>query len=210
MRRIALAALMAAVTSATAGNYSPAPPPEKLIAIFSNLNSNPKAVYFPEDGRGILGPQNFQGNNEVAWAAAFTTSTDHHATKLEVPILYFLGTPRIDVLLQLDKNGVPGTVLKTWHVKNVTNTHCCDLVTVNAPEGISLHAGATYWVVVKHNAQGLDTSMLWMPNTTDDVTEAPVAFYCSSDVAGPACTHNNQWTSFTHAPALAFGVFGPD
>ncbi|MBV9990277.1 MAG: hypothetical protein JOZ72_03210 [Alphaproteobacteria bacterium] len=213
MKRLALAALMlSAVTAATAGDYSPPPPPpQKLITITSNLNTaNPKAVYFPEAGRGIHGPQNFQGTNEVAWAAAFVSGANHLVTRIDVPILYFIGTPRIDVLLQLDKDGVPGPVLKTWHVKNVTNTHCCGLVSVTDAEGIPLHMGATYWVVVKSNAQGQDTSMLWMPNTVDVVTEGAVAFYCSSDVAGPACTQNDKWTSLTHAPALAFGVFGPD
>jgi len=213
-RRLILHALMSlfAATSAFAGDYSPAPPPEKLVTIFNNLGkAYPNAVYYPFAGVPVYGPTNTRGYPRLDVAAGFTATADHTMTKLQIALLYASGTERADIALYTDNAGAPGTALKTWKVQNLTNTVCCEVVTVRAPNGIKLHAGSNYWVVVKADKLGPDTILSWGYNTTDETHGGAFAQYCSSDQGGFSCGENNdQWLSFNTAPFPAFGVFGTD
>ncbi|MBV9990278.1 MAG: hypothetical protein JOZ72_03215 [Alphaproteobacteria bacterium] len=201
-----------ATTTAAAGDYSPAPPPEKLVTIFSNLGrAYPEAIYYPFAGLPVLGPNNANGAPRLDIATAFTVDADHTATKIQAALLYASGTQRADVALYTDNAGAPGTTLKTWRVQNLSNSVCCDVVTVRAPNGIKLHAGSTYWLVAKADSLGPDTVLRWAYGTTDEVHARQFAQYCSSDQGGSSCgDQNDKWLSTFVLPAPAFAVFGSD
>lgn len=208
----AAAVLGLLATTATAGDYSPAPPPEKLVTIFSNLGrAYPDATYYPFAGPPVLGPNNANGGPRLDLAAGFSVTADHTMTKLQVALLYASGTQRADIALYTDNAGVPGTAIKTWKVQNLTNSVCCDVVTVRAPNGIKLHAGSSYWVVVRADDLGPDTVLRWANNTTDETHGHAFAQYCSSDHGGTGCgSDNDQWVGFFTAPYPAYGVFGTE
>ncbi|MBV9990279.1 MAG: hypothetical protein JOZ72_03220 [Alphaproteobacteria bacterium] len=211
----AAAALGLLAISATAGaaaggmRYSPAPPPEKLVAITSNLGTlYPKGVYYSPVGAVISGPQNASGLAQRAMAVSFKVLADHTLTKIQVPILYVKGAPQVEIDLLTDNGGLPATALRTWNVANVTNQGCCDVVTVTDTQGILLHAGQTYWVAASASQ---DTELRWSGNSTNVVDYDREAEYCSSDQGGSSCgSFNDHWTGFPTKPGLALGVFGPD
>jgi hypothetical protein len=175
-------------------------PDSGLVKIFSNLASEyPSGEFWCCTGYNIMGPSS--GIGEQWMAAAFTPHANHTVTKITVAVGYSQGTTNGAVLsLRLDNNGAPGKTLKGWTLSAlpVFGT-CCALVEASDPSGIPVSAGQQYWVVVKTNANQLDTVDAWNVDDTDQVHSRKLAVF-------PGV--HNAWYVFRATPGLAFSVEG--
>ena len=141
-----------------------------LVTIFSNLASEyPNGEFWCCTGYNIMGPSS--GIGEQWMAAAFTPHANHTVTKISVAVGYSQGTTNGAVLsLRQDNNGAPGKTLKGWTLSAlpVFGT-CCALAEASDPSGIPVSAGQQYWVVLRTNANQLDTVDAWNVDDTDQV-----------------------------------------
>ena len=175
-------------------------PDSGLVTIFSNLASEYRnGEFWCCTGYNIMGPSS--GIGEQWMAAAFTAHANHTVTKISVGVGYSQGTTNGAVLsLRLDNNGVPGKSLKSWTLSAlpVFGT-CCALVAGSDTSGIPVSAGQQYWVVLKTNANQLDTVDSWNVDDTDQVHPRKLAVFPGA---------HNAWFVFHTAPGLAFSVEG--
>lgn len=182
-----------------------------LVKIYDGLASkDPKGVYWASLGATITGPNAAQGFQEYWAATAFTPTTDHTVTKIEIAVSYIRGTNGVVVSLNADSNGLPGAPLKTWHLTNLPKfLSCCTLDTATDTKGIPVTGGTQYWVVVSTDSG--DTNF-WGGaniNVVDEVDPAVTASYCSDDVGGTCTNANDAWTLQTGIlPGFAFAVLG--
>jgi hypothetical protein len=175
-------------------------PDTGLVKIFSNLASEyPNGEFWCCTGYNIMGPSS--GIGEQWMAAAFTPHANHTVTKISVAVGYSQGTTNGAVLsLRQDNNGAPGKTLKGWTLSAlpVFGT-CCALAEASDPSGIPVSAGQQYWVVLRTNANQLDTVDAWNVDDTDQVHSRKLAVFPG--------THN-AWYVFHATPGLAFSVEG--
>jgi hypothetical protein len=175
-------------------------PDSGLLTIFSNLASEyPNGEFWCCTGYNIMGPSS--GVGEQWMAAAFTPHANHTVTKITVAVGYSQGTINGAVLgLKADNNGVPGKWLKSWTLSGLpTFGTCCALVAGSDTSGIPVTAGQQYWVVVKTNANQLDTVDGWNVADTDQVHPRKLAVFPGA---------HNAWYVFRATPGLAFSVEG--
>jgi hypothetical protein len=76
---------------------------------------------------------------------------------------------------------------------------CCALVAGSDTSGIPVSAGQQYWVVLKTNANQLDTVDSWNVDDTDQVHPRKLAVFPGA---------HNAWFVFHATPGLAFSVEG--
>jgi hypothetical protein len=171
-----------------------------LVTIFSNLaREYPNGEFWCCTGYNIMGPSS--GIGEQWMAAAFTPSANHTVTKISVALGYSQGTTNGAVLsLRLDNNGVPGQTLKGWDLSAlpVFGT-CCAVVEASDLSGIPISGGQQYWVVLKTDANQLDTVDAWNVDDTDQVHKRKLAVFPGA---------HNAWYVFRATPGLAFSVQG--
>jgi hypothetical protein len=171
-----------------------------LVKIFSNLASEyPNGAFWCCTGYNIMGPSS--GVGEQWMAAAFTAHANHTVTKITVAVGYSQGTINGAVLgLKDDNNGIPGKWLKSWTLSGLpTFGTCCTLVAGLDTSGIPVTAGQQYWVVVKTNANQLDTVDAWNVDDTDQVHPRKLAVFPGA---------HNAWYVFRATPGLSFSVEG--
>ena len=171
-----------------------------LVTIFNNLARRyPNGEFWCCTGYNIMGPAS--GIGEQWMGAAFTPHANHTVTKISVAAGYSQGTTNGAVLsLKLDNNGVPGTTLKSWNLSAlpVFGT-CCALMEASDLSGIPVTGGQQYWVVLKTNANELDTVDAWNVDDTDQVYSRKLAVFPGA---------HNAWYVFHATPGLAFSVEG--
>jgi hypothetical protein len=100
---------------------------------------------------------------------AFTPKADSTVTVIRAALLFSdqgTGAPnQINVSLYSDAGGVPGEIIAGPHtVKNLADAGtCCALATWRFDKGVSVFAGAQYWVVADTPATGTgsDSVALW-------------------------------------------------
>ena len=198
-------------TARDARQAGPAVQPGKgLVTIFSNLATDyPKGVYFCCVGSTLSGPTAQPDQPEWWHAIGFTPDTDRLVKEIDVGATYIWGTNDAVVLsLYTDHNGLPGTPVKSWHAKGLpTFGACCALAVVKDRQGVSVHGGVPYWIVVSTDRNDKDIMAAMTYNTTDQIDTRPEAYYCSADKSGN-CLANDQWAVSTDFPPLALGVFG--
>jgi hypothetical protein len=217
-RRIILGAALTIITAASAvASSTPALSPDKklvflgngqaqfrpsvqhdttLSTIFSNFASfYPDGLYMYALGGTISGPASLVG--ETSWfAAPFTPSKNTVLKEIDVPVSYDAGTNRFVVNLYADGKKVPGTLLKSWIVRNLPETDsCCTFTVVKDSAGVSLKAGKQYWL-------GLTTMdstafFTWDLNSVNNVDTVPYAYLSGG-----------KWTAGTTVPNLAFAIYG--
>jgi hypothetical protein len=180
-----------------------------LVKIFDNIGTAyPKGSYWCCEGATIFGPTAISGAPEYWEAAAFTPSANHNVTKVEVAVGYVEGTNSLVLGLYSDKNGVPGTAIKTWTISNLPSFgSCCTVESKTDGAGIPVTSGTQYWIVLKTNKNSSNTFAAWNVNDTDQVDPAPTAFWCSADKGG-SCNSNDVWTPGQSVPGPAFAVLG--
>jgi hypothetical protein len=188
------------ITSTNTNGAKTNTPDSGLVKIFSNLASEyPNGEFWCCTGYNIMGPSS--GVGEQWMAAAFTAHANHTVTKITVAVGYSQGTINGAVLgLKDDNNGIPGKWLKSWTLSGLpTFGTCCALVAGLDTSGIPVTAGQQYWVVVKTNANQLDTVDAWNVDDTDQVHPRKLAVFPGA---------HNAWYVFRATPGLAFSVEG--
>jgi hypothetical protein len=136
-----------------------------LIAIAGNVSTFAKARFICCDSLSVGGPQSF----DPFWRAVpFTPAANASVTEVLVPVFYYGGTNEIVVSLNNDANGLPGTAIRTWHLKNLpTQITCCLLDVARDKTGIPVTGGTQYWVAVTTDSSDPDFYGQWPFNTTD-------------------------------------------
>lgn len=187
------------------------PPPPNAVTIFNNIDwAHPTALYNCCNGYGIAGPHNLIGAHLLFDGMGFTPQTSLKVTEIDVAAAYGSGTNRFSLALYNDNAGVPGAALKVWTFTNLPPYGgCCALAQAFDSVGIPVVAGHRYWVVMRTDRLSQDSTMFWNTSVLNPMTQLPFTQYCSNDVQGTPCTTpNDQWSSATIAPGLAFAVFG--
>ncbi len=179
-----------------------------LVKIYDNLGTAyPKGVYWCCEGATISGPDS-PGNVEWWDGVAFTPKSNHTVTKIELALGYLGGTNEVIVSLDSDADGVPGTPIKTWKVKNLPNGGtCCTLAAVTDKSGVAVTAGVQYWITVTTNSSDKDAFLFWNVNDTDQIDPAPSAARCYS-TNGQCRQDNGKWVAVPETPGLALAVLG--
>jgi len=171
-----------------------------LVKIFSNLASEyPNGEFWCCTGYNIMGPSS--GIGEQWMAAAFTPYANRNVTKITVAAGFSQGTVNGVVLgLKDDNNGIPGKWLKSWTISGLPRFGtCCALVTGSDTAGIPVSGGQQYWVILKTDANQLDTVDAWNVDDTDQVYPRKIAVFPGA---------HNAWYVFRATPGLAFSVEG--
>ncbi len=171
-----------------------------LVTIFNNLARRyPNGEFWCCTGYNIMGSAS--GVGEQWMGAAFTPHANHTVTKISVAAGYSQGTTNGAVLsLKLDNNGAPGTTLKSWNLSALPFFGtCCALMEASDLSGIPVTGGQQYWVVLKTNANELDTVDVWNVDDTDQVHSRKLAVFPGA---------HNAWYVFHATPGVAFSVEG--
>jgi len=184
----------------------PGPEPEASSkTIFSNFSHYKLATYFSIWGETIAqGGQNYPFQT---WqAVAFTPTANATATKIEVSASrQGGGNAGFEVGLYADNNGVPGSVLQSVHVSNLSQYgQCCEVATANLSPGVAVTAGTQYWVAVTTTADDTDI-YAWAFNSTN-MTAQPAAGWCygSEEYCG---SDSGIWVAYSYVQ-LGFAVLG--
>ncbi|HTT84436.1 MAG TPA: choice-of-anchor R domain-containing protein [Rhizomicrobium sp.] len=180
-----------------------------LVAIFDNIGKKyPHGTYWCCTGNSMMGPDALPGFSEWWLAAAFTPTSDHTVTQIEVAATYIQGTNSMTLSIANDSGGVPGQVIKSWVIKKLPALGSCCIVDVQDDKGgVPVTAGTQYWITLTTDAKEANTWSAWQYNDTDQVDAGITAVYCSDDNGGD-CDNNDQWTPESYTPALAFAVKG--
>jgi hypothetical protein len=176
-----------------------------LVTIFDNIGTAyPKGTFWCCEGATISGPDT-PGQFEWWDGAAFTPSANYTVTEIGLALGYISGANQVEVHLNQDSSGVPGTALRTWTVQNIPGAGtCCTVTTLYDTTGVPVTSGVQYWVTVTTNENDKNVQAVWDVNDTDQIDAAPGAARCQ----GPLCRGTGTWQSFTTTPGLAFQVFG--
>jgi hypothetical protein len=143
---------------------------------------------------------------EVWLAVGFTPDADQVVTKVEVAVSLFTGSNELELSVNNDASGLPGTAIRSWRLTKLpVFGSCCTVETKADSVGIPVTAGTQYWIVVKTRGSNSDTFADWNVEDIDQVDPytVPVAFYCSDDKGGN-CQNNNAWSLVT-----SLGTQGP-
>ncbi|MGH6890356.1 MAG: choice-of-anchor R domain-containing protein [Rhizomicrobium sp.] len=169
------------------------------IEIFDNMfpvKKYPYGTYFCCLGPTIAGPDNSYGTPAESWAEAFTPVVDATVTRVEVGVGYSVGTNSVNIGLNSDAGGVPGTALVSRDVKNLPPFgSCCATMTLRS--GVQVTAGTKYWVVLGTDAGDADLLGGWNYDTMDQVTDIDQAENIG-----------NGWRAGAIAPGVALAVWG--
>jgi hypothetical protein len=177
----------------------------KLITIAGNLSDFPFGTFFCCYGNTIAeGGSNFPFQTWVA--IAFTPSANATVTRIEASVGTFGGTSGFELSINNDSSGVPGTVIKRFHIKAPPPYGaCCTLDVGNDKAGIPVTSGTQYWIVASTTAK--DTNFLggWAFNSTD-MRPHQAASWCkgSSTYCG---SNSGKWVAF-NGLLPAFDVLG--
>jgi hypothetical protein len=189
------------------------PSDSNLATIFDNIGkAYPKGTYWCCESYSITGPDVSERLPEYWLAVAFTPSADHTVTMVEVAVNLLSGNNQLALSLSNDVSGLPGTAIKTWHLRSLPPAgSCCTIEVGKDGAGIPVTAGTQYWIVVSTEGQNSDTYAGWNIEDIDqvDLYTAPIAYYCSDDKGG-SCGNNDAWTleTGTSNQGPAFAVLG--
>ena len=163
-----------------------------LKTIAGNLSSYKDAKYFSVFGNTIAqGGSNYPFQEWLA--EAFTPTADASVTKVEVSVGRLSGTTGVEVALYSDAGGIPGTLIKSFHVSSLpTYGQCCALASATDKTGIPVRGGTQYWLVVSTTAKDTDL-YAWAFNSTN-MTPQLNAYWCegSSTYCG---TNSGKWVA---------------
>jgi hypothetical protein len=184
-----------------------------LVTIFDNIGeAYPLGTYWCCESVSITGPRASGRLPEYWIAAAFKPSKDRTVTMIQVAVNLMYGSDVLDLSLSSDANGLPGTPVKTWHLRSLPAPgSCCTLKMGKDKTGIPVTAGTQYWIVLTTNGDDSNTFAGWNVEDINQVDnyDVPIAYYCSDDKGG-SCGNNDAWTldmgGSNQGPA--FAVFG--
>jgi len=165
---------------------------QSLTTIAGNLSDFPFGVYFSLYNYYVTGSNNTIGVPEYWQGVPFTPSANVTVMEVDASVVWAEGTNEVVLSLYGDANGLPGTSIHTWHVKNLAGFgSCCKLAQGKSTSGIPLTGGKQYWVVAKTDSTNSDVFDGWDLNTTD-MRSHPIASHCKGTVT-QCGTDNNKW-----------------
>jgi hypothetical protein len=205
--------LIAAVVSsafAETGERKTGQPPKGSVTIFNNIGTG-NTAYDCCSGYAVVGPVDSGFPGEGWIAAAFTPDSDRIVTEIDVAASYNgSGKNKMRLSLYSDNGGVPGAVLGSWELQDLTTFQTCCAVAIKKGKNrlsVSVKAGTQYWVVLSEG-KNKSLSGAWNWNTTDTTDANPaVESWCSTSDGGFCGPFNNVWTPLS-GTMPAFAVFG--
>jgi|SRR6185437_6727617 len=194
---IAIPGGLAIATKPPALHYSQPPIAESgLTKVFDNLSKYPDGVYWCCTSFIISGPDSQVGAQ--SWIGApFTPNTDSTVTKIVLGLGHVSGKNSVDVTLNADSGGLPGSELAATTLTNLPDFPGCCAVMQAKFNGVSVSAGQQYWVIVKTDRKSSNTWAGWAFNDTEQVVLGNEAF---NDGSG--------WQPLQSLTAAAFEVLG--
>jgi hypothetical protein len=183
----------------------PAVRESKLTTIAGNLSDFPFGTFFCCYGNTIAeGGSNFPFQTWVA--IAFTPKANATVTKIEASVGTFGGSSGFELSINNDSSGLPGTAIKSFHIKTPPQYGaCCTLDVGNSKAGIPVTAGTQYWIVSSTSSKDTDFLGGWAFNSTD-MRPYSAASWCmgSSTYCG---SNSGKWVGF-NGLLPAFAVLG--
>ena len=170
-----------------------APDPD-LKTIAGTLSDYPYGVYFCCYGFYITGLKNELGVVPEYWQAVpFTPSSNMTVKEVEASVLWDEGVNEVIMSVNNDSNGLPGTAIEKFTVKNLgTIGSCCTLATGKSKTGIPVTSGTQYWLVVSTNTKDENIFAAWEVNSTD-MRSHPFASYCNDKYQGSCNGTSGTW-----------------
>jgi hypothetical protein len=145
-----------------------------LTILYDNASTYPLGVYWCCEGYTITGSGSVVGE-QFADGMPFTPSVNATVTLIGVAVGYVTGDEEVQVTLNADSGGLPGSVLGSFTASTLpTFGDCCSTV-VQSITGVPVTAGTQYWVVVQTSSATSTTWDAWNDNDTNE-TEQPFAF----------------------------------
>jgi hypothetical protein len=179
-----------------------------LKTIAGNLSTYPFATFFC-----CLGDTIAQGGSSFpfqTWTAVpFTPTANATVTRIKAAVgVYFGTTGAFELSIREDNAGVPGRVIKSFHIAApIVFGSCCVLDAVNDTAGLPVTAGTQYWLAATTTAKDTNFLGAWAQTSTD-MRSHPVGSWCKS--TGTQCGSNNgRWVVGSSAdPMPAYAVLG--
>jgi hypothetical protein len=179
-----------------------------LKTIAGNLSTYPFGTFFCCSGYTVA-----QGGSHFpfqTWVAVpFTPTANATVARIEAAVgIYFGLTGAFEFSIREDNAGIPGKVLKSFHVANpIVFGSCCVLDTFNDKAGIPVSAGTQYWLAATTTAK--ETSFLgaWAATSTD-MRSHTIAGWCKG--TENQCNGNSgKWVvGLSALPMPAYAVLG--
>jgi len=167
-----------------------------LATIAGTLSDYPYGVFFCCYGFYITGLTNLLNVVPEYWQAVpFTPAANMTVREVEASVLWDEGVNAVVLSLNRDSNGLPGTAIHTWNVKNLALIgSCCQLATGKSKAGIAVKKGTQYWLVVSTNSNDSNIFAAWEVNSTD-MRSHPFASYCDDSKQGTCNGTSGKWTA---------------
>jgi len=167
-----------------------------LTTIAGTLSDYPYGVFFCCYGFYITGLTNLLNVVPEYWQAVpFTPAANMTVREVEASVLWDEGVNAVVLSLNRDSNGLPGTAIHTWNVKNLALIgSCCQLATGKSKAGIAVKKGTQYWLVVSTNSNDSNIFAAWEVNSTD-MRSHPFAPYCHHPKQGTCNGTRGKWTA---------------
>jgi hypothetical protein len=177
--------------------------------IAGNLSTYPFGTYFCCFGNTVaeIGSNGFPFTSWVA--IAFTPSANVTVFKIEASVGTFGGTSEFELSLREDSAGVPGKVIKSFHMTNPpTYGSCCTLDAGYDKAGIALTGGTQYWIAATTSSKDTFEGG-WAFNSTDMRGGYPIASYCKGPSTYCGTTDNGKWVAgLSGDPLPAYAILG--
>ena len=168
------------------------PPAPGLVTIYSNLGAA-GSEYDCCVGWTVSGARSQVGAN-IYSAMAFTPNANYAVARIDLAAGYVSGPNGVVVTLNDDQGGVPGNIIHTWRLTNLTTFGtCCPLEVLQGGSEAVITGGVPYWIVER--ALQRDTWDAWNDNNTGAIGTG-------------AQKYNGTWTASPGATLGAFAVYG--
>lgn len=153
--------------------------PVRGDVVYSNFGLGMSFDNDPNDGWGINGFIDPNGGQQ-AIGEQFTPTGNYTFTDAQVAVALSGGPDSIDVFLQADSNGVPGTVIEEIPISGLGPTAA--ILTATSGLFPALTKGTPYWLTLVAGADGVVAG--WNLNSIGDVSAA-FAFTDAGTPVGP-------------------------
>jgi hypothetical protein len=162
--------------------------------IAGNLSTYPFGTFFCCFGNTIA-QEGSNGFPFTTWVAIpFTPTADTTVGRIEASVGTFGGTSEFELSLREDDNGLPGKVIKSFHITNPpTYGACCTLDVGTDKAGIPITGGTQYWIAATTTAKDVFEGG-WAFNSTDMRSHA-IASYCKGPSTYCGTTNNGKWVA---------------
>jgi len=176
--------------------------------IAGNLSTYPFGTFFCCFGNTIA-QEGSNGFPFTTWVAIpFTPTADTTVGRIEASVGTFGGTSEFELSLREDDNGLPGKVIKSFHITSPpTYGACCTLDVGTDKSGIPITGGTQYWIAATTTAKDVFEGG-WAFNSTDMRSHA-IASYCKGPSTYCGTTNNGKWVAGQSGdPLPAYAVQG--